>query len=423
MGLHSTFKRTTNFLKGFRKERSGGVAMMTGLVFPILFVGIGGAVDYSQTVAAKQKAQRAMDSAVLALTRRDLSNIDIQTEGRELFASHLQERQLMGDLESIEFTLSDTLISGSAVIDHPTAFLGFIGMDELMARVEASAIPPENNPIEIALVLDVSTSMNSDLNGLPRIDYVKEAVNDMFDTLDDTLPADADLRASLVPYSTSVNISNYPTAAMATSVSNLPQEPEIWAAERFVSATGDDFFLNDASPAISPVPFITESELQSGRTETPMKALTDNIAEIRTAVAAMVPSGRTAGHIGMAWGLYSISESWSNFWPSAPGAADDTNKIIVFLSDGKFNQTHNIGAASKTDTSTSNAYFQDMCTLARDSGYTIYTVALALDPTSEAILSECVGTSGEAYTADSAEELTRAFEDIARLLGSHRLTS
>jgi len=151
--------------------------------------------------------------------------------------------------------------------------------------------------------------------------------------------------------------------------------------------------------------------------------LTDNIAEIRTAVAAMVPSGRTAGHIGMAWGLYSISESWSNFWPSAPGAADDTNKIIVFLSDGKFNQTHNIGAASKTDTSTSNAYFQDMCTLARDSGYTIYTVALALDPTSEAILSECVGTSGEAYTADSAEELTRAFEDIARLLGSHRLTS
>ena len=101
----------------------------------------------------------------------------------------------------------------------------------------------------------------------------------------------------------------------------------------------------------------------------------------------------------------------------------DTNKIIVFLSDGEFNQTHNIGAGSQTDTANSNAYFQDMCTLARDNGYTIFTVALALNATSEAILAECVGTSGQAYTADSAEELTQAFEDIARLLGMRRLTS
>ena len=84
---------------------------------------------------------------------------------------------------------------------------------------------------------------------------------------------------------------------------------------------------------------------------------------------------------------------------------------------------HNIGAASQTDTPNSNAYFQDMCTLARGEGYTIFTVALALNATSEAILAECVGASGEAYTADSAEELTQAFEDIARLLGMRRLTS
>ena len=423
MGLQKTFGRTTNFLKSFGKDRKGGVAMMTGLIFPVLFVGIGGAVDYSQTIAAKQKAQRAMDSAVLALTHRDLSNIDIQTEGRDLFAAHLEERQLMGDLDSIEFTLSETMITGSAVIDHRTSFLGFIGLDMMMARVEATAIPPENNPIEIALVLDVSSSMGNDLNGLPRIDYVKTAVNDMFDTLDDTLPPEVELRASLVPYSTSVNISDYPAAVETASIGGQSPEAEIWAAERFVAPNGAGFFLNDASPAIAPVPFITESELQSGRTETPMKALTDNIAEIRTAVAAMEPRGRTAGHIGMAWGVYSISESWNNFWPTAPGPVADTNKIIVFLSDGEFNQTHNIGAGSQTDTANSNAYFQDMCTLARDNGYTIFTVALALNATSEAILAECVGTSGQAYTADSAEELTQAFEDIARLLGMRRLTS
>lgn len=423
MGLQSALNRTTNFLKSFSKDRKGGIAIMTGLVFPIVFIGAGGALDYSKAVATQQKAQRAMDSAVLALTRRDLNDIDIQAEGRDLFGSFLEERELMGDLDSIDFTLTDTLISGTAVIDSPTFFLGFIGMDQIMARVEAAAVPPINRPIEIALVLDVSGSMSKDLNGSPRIDRLKSAVNEMFDTLDETLPSGAKVRASLVPYSTSVNISNYPAAAEATSVNELPQEPEIWAAERLVAPNGAGFFLNDASPASSPVPFVTAPEIANANPVARMEALTDNIGKVRTAVDALEPAGWTAGHIGMAWGVYSLSESWKNFWPSAPDPVADSSKIIVFLSDGQFNTTHNIGAQSNDDGDVSNAYFQDICTLARDNGFTIYTVALALDATSEERLTECVGSTGQSYRADNANELTQAFEDIARRLGTHRLTS
>jgi len=210
MGLENAISRTTKFFKSFGKDRMGGVALMGGLTFPLLFIGAGGALDYSSAIVAKQKAQRALDSTVLALTRRNLENIDIQAEGQTLFASLLEENELMGDLESINFTLSDTLISGSAVIDSPTFFLGIVGKDNFMARVESAAVPPINRPIEIALVLDISGSMSADLNGSPRIDRLKDAVNDMFDTLDDTLPSGADVRASVIPYSTSVNISNYP---------------------------------------------------------------------------------------------------------------------------------------------------------------------------------------------------------------------
>jgi len=423
MGLQNSISRATNFFRNFDSDRKGGVAMMVGIAFPVIFIGAGGAMDYSNAVAAKQKAQQAMDSAVLALTRRDLDDIDIQAEGRKLFGSHLEARNLMGDVDNINFTLTDTRISGSAVIDSPNYFLGFIGLDTTMARVESSAIPPINRPIEIALVLDISGSMGANLNGAPRIDRLKSSVNEMFDTLDETLPSGAEVRASVVPYSTSVNISDFSGAVTTSSVSGLPQEPEIWAAERFDASNGNSFTLNDAGPGTSPIPFVTGAEMGNANPVARMSALTDNIGEVRAAVADMTPSGWTAGHIGMAWGLYSLSENWSGFWPTAPEAKSDSDKIIVFLSDGQFNTTHNIGARSNGDGVTSDAYFQDVCTLARDEGMTIYTVALALDAASEAKLAACVGSSGQVYSADSADELSQAFEDIALRLGAHRLTS
>jgi len=423
MGLQTAISRTTSFFKNFSKDRRGGVALMAGFAFPVIFIGAGGALDYSNAVAKKQQAQRAMDSAVLALTRRDLDDIDVQAEGQELFSSYLEARELIGDLDSINFTLTDTLISGSAVIDSPTYFLGYVGMDTMMAKVESSAVPPINRPIEIALVLDISGSMSAPLNGSTRIEQLKSSVNNMFDTLDDTLPSGAEVRASVVPYSTSVNISDYSGAASATSVGGQPQESEIWAAERFVASNGVDFVINDAGPGTSEIPFVTGSEMGNSRPLARMAALTDDIGEVRASVDAMQPDGWTAGHIGMAWGLYSLSENWGGFWPTAPEAIGDSDKIIVFLSDGEFNTTHNIGAQSNDDGDVSNAYFQEVCTLARDQGFRIYTVALALDPVSETRLAECVGSTGQLYKADSANDLSQAFEDIARRLGTHRLTS
>jgi len=382
MGLKDTLNRTADFLKSFGVERSGGVAMMMGLTMPVIFLGAGGAVDYSNAISTKQKAQSAIDSI-------------------------MQEQGIANDINNVNFTLNNSLISGSAVVDSQNYFLGLIGMDTMAARVEAAAVPPANRPIEIALVLDTSGSMGNDLNGSPRIERMKVAVNEMFDTLDDTLPPGAEVRASLVPYSTSVNISDFQSAAVNSSVAGLPKEPEIWAAERFVAVNGNSFNLNTADPGVSPLPFVTASEMGMNATPaTRMAPLTDNIADVRSTVAGMNPSGRTAGHIGMAWGLYSLAESWGGFWPTAPEANGDSEKIIVFLSDGLFNTTHNIGARSRSDGVTSKAYFQDVCSLARDEDITIYTIALALDPASEARLRRCVGSSGESFSASNAAELS-----------------
>jgi len=326
----------------------------------------------------------------------------------------------------VQFSLSDTLVSGSALVDSKTYFLGIMGMDSMSASVESAAVPPAARPIEIALVLDVSGSMSEDLNGKTRMKRMKEAVNDMFDTLDEELPSGAKVSASVVPYSTSVNLGDYSQVFGAVSVSGLPKPAfgsDVWAAERSVLASGTDFTLSDVSPVVSAIPFVTETEMGNGDPVARLSALSDNIAGVRTTVDAMTPDGWTAGHIGMAWGVYSLSNKWASVWPQDPKPAADADKIIVMLSDGQFNTTHNIGDASNADGVHSDAYFQTVCDLARAQGITIYTVALALDPVSEAKLGACVGPGGKLYTADSANELSNAFKDIARRLGRHRLTS
>ena len=431
MKLLSTIHRTTETFKGFKADRMGGIAMMTGLVFPIIFLGAGGAVDYTNAVTVTQKAQRAMDSTVLALAGRDLTNIDIQTEGDRLFRSVLESQAIPSAPIDVQFTLNDEVITGSGAIESKTFFLGLLGMDNFTGRVESTAVPANVQPIEIALVLDVSGSMSQPLNGTAKIELLKNSVNAMFDTLDRVLPDEAEVSTSLIPYSSSVNLGDYPQALDTLSITGEPRPlpgDNVWAAERVVNQNGTNFTINDASPVGRPIPFINVNNFdQTGNfPEAPtlprLAALTDDIARVRTDVNALTPDGFTAAHIGMAWGVYSLSERWTSIWPQDPKPADQANKIIVMLTDGQFNRTFNIGNGVKVDTLHSDAYFQEMCELAQDLGYTIYTIALDLNAVNAAKLQNCVGPKGAFFPANSADDLVDAFEDIARRLGAIRLT-
>jgi hypothetical protein len=240
-------------------------------------------------------------------------------------------------------------------------------------------------------------------------------------------------------------LGSYPQALEATSIDlNLPKpggNADLWAAERKIASNGLNYTVNDTGPNSRKVPFVTAAEIGDTSPTSRLAALTDDIGSVRTTVNAMTPNGWTAGHIGMAWGVYSLSDKWSSLWPQDPAPKGDADKIIVMLSDGIFNTTHGIGDTGLgIDPSTvanpdgalpfknnnqeeSDAYFQNVCAMARTEGMTIYAVALALDSASETKLGNCVGASGKLYTADSANDLSKAFEDIARRLGTHRLTS
>jgi hypothetical protein len=125
----------------------------------------------------------------------------------------------------------------------------------------------------------------------------------------------------------------------------------------------------------------------------------------------------------MIWGVYALSPKWKTVWTKDPKEYGEANKIIVLLTDGAFNTTHNIGARSNDDGDESNVYFQSACDLAKANGMTIYAVALSLDAASEARLSACAsGSGGAMLSANSAQGLEAAFDEIGARIGGLRIS-
>ena len=439
--------RLQNLISRLRHDVRGGVAIMAGLAIPMIFLGLGGAVDYTRATTDNQKAQRILDSVVLSLTKLDPDTVDLQEQGEKLFASAIRSSGVRAESQDVTFNVTRMRIEGSASLEHKTSFLGLIGVSTMNGSVFAAAVPPEDRVVEIALALDVSGSMGRDINGGnsgPRkIDLMIDAVNTMFDTLDDTLGLGTRLSASIVPYSSSVNLSDYRSALSPSSLGRgrgRPSDEDVWAAERLVAANGNSYTLNTNGPGSRKIPFIIADEMHTASPSSRLAALSDDIDAVRAEVNSLTPEGWTAGHIGMAWGLYTLSPNWAGFWPQSPAAFDQADKIIVILSDGRFNATYNIGdslddfdnedfsktkqerLASQTDNELeSDAYFLDMCQLARDNNVTIFAVALALEVAAQQKLTNCVGATGAVFSAETADELSDAFQTIARSLGERRL--
>jgi len=420
----------------FTREGNGSIATMTGILFPVFLLAAGGATDITRAQTIEAKAQQTLDATVLSMARSGMTDAEIEAEGPRVFTSWITARKVDADIAGTVFTARKTgaapgqpgLITANATMTSKTYFLGLFGHETLDIAINSSAQKPNPLPYEISLVLDVSGSMNEMLNGRPRIDRMKEAATGMLDEIERQSAGRAAPAISLVPYSTSVNIGDLGTDLLAgVSVSGAVAPfagDDVWAAERLRGPRGDGYDLSDDSPASAPVPFVTGIEIADATPTSRLQGPSTIPSVYRNAIAGMRAEGWTAAHMGMIWGVYALSPNWSSVWSTKPRPHGEARKVIVVLTDGAFNTTHAIGDRSTDDGETSNRYFQSACDLAKTRGITIYTIALALDATSEARLAACAdGSGGGMFPAKDAKGLTDAFKNIAKDLGGLRLSS
>ena len=415
----------------FKSDTSGNFIMMAAVALPIAAFTIGSAVDLANYRVASHATQAAVDSASLAASRA------ITVEDATLVqATDIARQQLSLNISNVSFVnpqdIEDSLrieqdvnagtITATADVQTPTLFAAIFGYNNIAGTVTATN---QVQSLEIAFVLDNTGSMNFNINGVndasgERINALRGAMNNAIDLL---LPAgrinDNRVRASIIPYSLAVNLGDFYEAAVGP---NAPDQGVSCVTEREGINSFEDVV---ADVNLSETLYETDATLPRCLSSQ-ILPLTGERDELFTSVANLTTQGATAGHIGITWGLNTLSSVWQPFWPEEARPADyltsNVRKILVVMTDGEFNTSffdrdvNSPGGArvNNRGRAASSAAALEYCNLAKDAsrGVFIYTVTLGDNVDAQNLMAQCASTPSAALVATSAEELDDVFEQI-----------
>lgn len=201
----------SQLLKRFARDERGVFAVLFGLMAVVL-VALGGAtVDYVSLEQARQRAQVALDAAVLALQpeifEAGVTAESIRARAEAIVLERIGDINLVSarvDEVNIDLEAGRLYLAGDFTL--PTIFVGLVGVTELSASFDAEAVRGAVD-IEVAVALDVTGSM-----GGQRISDLRAALNNLIDTIVQDQQTPHYTKMALVPYAQAVNAGSYATA-------------------------------------------------------------------------------------------------------------------------------------------------------------------------------------------------------------------
>ncbi len=472
--LHSGASAST-FARLFAKDTAGNIGMIFAMMIVPATAFTGMAIDYSRAFNVKSEVQQVIDASVLTSAKHFQMTGDAQAsinKGKQWFASAMAARRNNGketgsNSENVTLTESSVTFEGkvtfAANVNVPTAFLKLVNVNEVEANVKAEAsVPVEAKDVEMAVVFDVTGSMNSN----NKLTTAKLAANDLIDILMPEAPHENLVRISLVPFSQMVNVGDY-SAAATGQPAEVTYDAGGWrevcirrvrgdcretewrwvsdwktkyrkncTAERMNSVANHAY--DDALPGTAetnfPV-FWTSSSTGQDSSCTPnarMMPLTDDKLALKSAVTALTGSGGTAGHIGTAWGWYTISPNWVSLWPteSQPAPFDNTKRLkaVIIMSDGDFNFNYSTsyGSAGNLPSSgngSSKEQALEVCANMKAQGVEVFAVGVELQTAADPAdardtMLRCASSPNHLFERHFYDTLTNlqlrnAFQDIA----------
>ncbi|MDP2268826.1 MAG: ubiquitin-activating E1 FCCH domain-containing protein, partial [Deltaproteobacteria bacterium] len=202
--------------------------------------------------------------------------------------------------------------------------------------------------------------------------------------------------------------------------------------------------LTDVAPSTAPIGYNYPSTSNPCTAVVEMMPLTSNKAALKAKIQSLAAGGSTAGHLGAAWGWYSLSPNFGYMFPtqSRPGAYGKVSlfKIAVLMTDGEYNSAYCNGVIAGDSTSGSgstndqincnaqngHAFNQALqyCAAMKQQGITIYTIGFEVvnDVRATQLVNECATSASHVYMASGAEQLRQVFQQIALAINEVRLT-
>ena len=196
----------------WRSER-GAVAPLVGFCVIMLVGAVGVAVDVGRGQVTQSKLQASLDAAGLAagaVVGQTLTEEILKPEAQKYLNANFLGKTVDATITDFDLHLSDdqSVVTLSATATLPTTFIRIFGKDSMQVAARTE-ITRETTGLEVALVLDITGSMNDAAGGgdsTKKIVGLRNAANSLIDILFGSHETVDDLWVGIVPFSLSVNI-------------------------------------------------------------------------------------------------------------------------------------------------------------------------------------------------------------------------
>jgi Putative Flp pilus-assembly TadE/G-like len=459
-------------LSHFLRNCAGNTGMMLALALVPMGIAAGVAVDMVQTNNTLTVLNGASDAAALAGAssgETSQSKLDAIVEDylRANGAMHVLDQ-----IDSIEAKRDDAKRVFSVLIKgkRRTSLMQLAGFDSMDLH-SFSEVALGGDGLEVALVLDVTASMNS----AGRMPALKVAAKGIVDDLLEATENGAYVKMGIVPFAQYVNVglsrrnanwlqvdddssvtdpnacwNTYPNAVSFNCVDvpyvidgvdqgTTTQSCE-WNYGTPVEVCGPSTNTITWNGCVGSRPD-PKDVLISGATVdkypglmnawcgTEIVTLTDDKDSLKTTIDSFTGVGETYIPQGLLWGWNMLDENPPLAEAkSAEWMADRKGtKALVLMTDGE-NTLYPDGQYHWTATSAAqrelaNDKTAQLCENIKNDKIVVYTVSfMVTDPTALDLLQGCATDSTKSFSADNAAELAQAFKDIGDALMAMRLS-
>ncbi|MDR7221334.1 VWA domain-containing protein [Aminobacter aminovorans] len=450
------FQGLARAAKRFAGDSSGNFAILGGLTISMLAMAAGFGVNVAQLHNVKSGLSQAVDAAVTS-TARDLTTgkiklADADATVRAFLEANSSRLLAPGEKVVLNKVVVDKLVGtveASAYIDVNVFFPLFGSANKQRVSARTASLYSDKR-IEIAMMLDVTGSMEGQ-----KIEDLKKAATNAVDSLlkGETTPSgEPRVRMSLVPYANSVNVGDLAQSSVFVEATEADRkqapgntEPKVVSS----STRPDDcaterkelYQYSDVGPDVSMVNRDLLITAFAKKTKTPacpqakVVPLTADKDKLKAEIGSFVAKGGTAGHIGIQWAWYTLSENWAGVFQKSerPEKADPekVSKVAILMTDGEFNLSY-------FDATTSDEVYRDsgkaatrtaaktLCEEMRKKGIEIFTIGFKLDTAAaKKTMKDCASPDGVVkryFETSNGKELDAAFQEVIRNIERLALT-
>lgn len=382
-------------LLNFIRDRRGNIAMMAAILLALMVGFTGAAIDFYSASNLRAELQSATDAAALAGGSPFIKDSERERIAKRAFKREFRSVGKVMAPATVKVVLKDSTIRIEARSKMRTSFIQILGAKSLAVDVSSVASFDFIAP-EIALVLDVSGSMNAPMGASRRLDALKSAATNLIDTVDANAKAAKRPKYAVVPFNMTVNV-GAANAGFVDGTAHPLFASDPWAGCVF-ERRGDNRFLDRYAPGATDgsgkwVAYVSPPEPNrtgacinasdggndgyrsvqlnppgSYEVATPgpnyncvrhaITPLSEDADKVRDAIRALTAEGNMGTIIapGVSWGMRSLTES-APFTEADP-AGSGVRKIMVVITDGELTTEAEYGTrwGCEGDTNTTTPY-------------------------------------------------------------------